>query len=354
MTHTNTNTNTRVIFAKIPTEYPVPGEHLVVEKVPFDATVTDLAEGDILLKNLVLSVDPYMRGRMRPPTIKSYFPAFELNKALQGHGVSEVIKSANEKFKVGDWVYGITGWEEYTHVPASFAQTFEVFNHIKNSGLPVTYYVGAIGMPGMTAYIGMYKHAQPIKKGETLFISAAAGAVGQIVGQIGKHEGLRVVGSVGDDAKVDYLLKECGFDAAFNYKKHDTGEKLKELCPDGIDIYFENVGGRTLELVIDNVNNFARIVACGMISQYNTQNPYPIRNLGQVVSKRIKIEGFIYSDSADEYSERFYRDMEKWLKSGQMKYKDDVVEGIANAPKAFVDLFEGKNFGKKVIKVVDV
>jgi NADPH-dependent curcumin reductase CurA len=345
-------TNTRVIFAKCPTEYPVPGEHLIVETVPFDAAATDLAEGEILLKNLVLSVDPYMRGRMRPSTIKSYFPAFELNNVFEGHGVSEVIKSANENFKVGDRVYGLIGWEEYTHVPASIALP-KMFNHIKNSEFPLTYYVGALGMPGMTAYVGMYKYAQPIKKGETLFISAAAGAVGQLVGQIGKHEGLRVVGSVGDDAKVEYILKECGFDAAFNYKKHDTGEKLKELCPNGIDIYFENVGGRTLEHVIDNANNFARIVACGMISQYNTQNPYPVRNLSSIVGKRIRIQGFIFSDSADEYAERFYRDMETWLKSGQMKYKEDIVEGIANAPEAFVGMLKGKNFGKKVIKIAD-
>jgi len=346
-------TNTRVIFAKCPTEYPVPGEHLVVKKFPFDVDTVELAKGEILLKNLVLSVDPYMRGRMRPANVKSYFPAFELDNVLQGHGISDVIKSTNENFKVGDRVYGLTGWEEYTRVPASLASTFKVFNHIKNSGLPMSHYVGVLGMPGMTAYIGMYKYAQPIKKGETLFVSAAAGAVGQVVGQIGKREGLRVVGSAGDDAKVEHLLEECGFDAAFNYKKYDTGEKLKELCPDGIDIYFENVGGRTLELVIDNTNNFARIVACGMISQYNTPNPDPIRNLLQVVSKRLRIQGFVVSDSADEYSERFYRDMEKWLKCGQMKYKEDIVEGIANAPEAFVGMLKGKNFGKQVIKIAD-
>jgi NADPH-dependent curcumin reductase CurA len=348
-----TTTNTRIIYAKCPSEYPIPGEHLIVETVPFDPNVVDLAEGEILLKNLVLSLDPYIRGRMRSPGIKSFFPEFELNKVLESHGVSNVIKSANENFKIGDLVYGFIGWEEYTHVPASLAPTFKLSNHIKQLGFPVTYYVGILGMPGMTAYIGMYKYAQPIKKGETLFVSAAAGAVGQIVGQIGKHEGLRVVGSVGDDVKVEYLLKECGFDAAFNYKKHDTGEKLKELCPNGIDIYFENVGGRTLELVLDNANNFARIVACGMISQYNTQNPDPIRNLSQVVSKRIKIQGFIYSDSEDEYAERFYRNMENWLKIGQMNYKEDIVEGIANAPKAFAGMFKGKNFGKLVIKIAD-
>jgi len=346
--------NTRVIFAKYPVEYPIPGEHLVVEKVPFDPDTVQLADGEFLIKNLVLSLDPYIRGLLRPPQIKSYFSPVLLGSPLKSHGIAEVIKSANSKYKVGDWVYGYILWEEYTVVRADYLPVFEVYNHIKTTGLPVTNYVGVLGMPGMTAYVGLLKYAQPIKKGETLFVSAASGAVGQLVGQIGKLQGLRVVGSVGDDAKVEFLLKQCGFDAAFNYKTHDTGEKLKELCPNGIDIYFENVGGKTLEHVLNNANNFARIVACGMISQYNLQNPEGVHNLMNIVGKRIRMEGFIVSDSAAEYGERFFHDVTAWLKGGSIVYKEDVVVGIEKAPEAFIGMLKGKNFGKQVVKIFDV
>jgi len=341
-----------VILAKHPEEYPVPGEHLVVEKVPFNPNNIKLAEGEFILKNLVISLDPYARNRMKPqtgPTHNSFL--FALGSSPTAHGISEVIKTNSSKFKVGDLVYGMTGWEEYTHVPANQEAEFEVYNHIKTTGRPLSNYVGVLGMPGQTAYIGMTKYAQPLKKGETLFVSAASGAVGQLVGQIGKHYGLHVVGSAGDDAKVEYLVKECGYNAAFNYKKHDTGEKLKELCPNGIDIYYENVGGKTLEHVLNNANVNARIVVCGMISQYNTTNPEPIHNLIQLIFKRIRMQGFVVMDSIAEYQERFFKDVTAWLNDGSVVYKEDVAVGIEKAPEAFVGMLQGKNFGKQVVKI---
>ena len=187
------------------------------------------------------------------------------------------------------------------------------------------------------------------KKGETLYVSAASGAVGQLVGQLGKIQGLRVVGSAGSDEKVEYL-KELGFDSAFNYKNVDYNEALKEHCPNGIDIYFENVGGKMLEAVINNANRFARIVCCGMISQYNTQNPEPIHNLIQVVGKSLEIRGFIVSDSP-ELTEVFRKEVTQWIKEKKIQYREDVVEGIEQTPQALIDVLRGKNFGKKVVKV---
>lgn len=197
----------------------------------------------------------------------------------------------------------------------------------------------------------MIKFGKP-KKGESLYISAASGAVGQLVGQIGKILGLHVVGSAGSDEKVAYL-KELGFDGAFNYKTQDTQEAFKELLPNGIDIYFENVGGKMLEDVISHANRFARIVCCGMISQYNTQNPTPIHNLIQVVAKSLEIRGFIVSDSP-EMETPFREEVTKWVQEGKIKYRESVAEGIENTPEAFLDVLHGKNFGKQVVKVADL
>ncbi|RUS22456.1 hypothetical protein BC937DRAFT_89063 [Endogone sp. FLAS-F59071] len=344
--------NTQVYFRKVPTTYPVNGEHIEVVKTPFSADTVELADGDFLIKNLVLSVDPYMRGRMRNQTKKSYSPAFAIDAVLNGAGVSVVLRSKNENFKAGDYVYGLIGWEEYTVVRAAMAGSFQLRNEAKDSGLPISNYIGVLGMPGMTAYIGLYKFAN-MKAGETLFVSAAAGAVGQLVGQIGKINGLHVVGSVGDDSKAKYLIDECDFDAVFNYKTTNVAEGLAEHCPNGVDIYFENVGGKTLEAVIDAANNFARIVVCGMISQYNLENPEPVHNLVQIIGKRIRMEGFIVGDSAAEYRPAFVKDVTTWLKEGKIQYKEDVAVGIENAPEAFIGMLKGKNFGKQVVKIAD-
>ncbi|KAI9278688.1 hypothetical protein BDA99DRAFT_455583 [Phascolomyces articulosus] len=346
--------NKQVIFAKIPTTYPVPGEHIKVEDSAIDLDAP-LAEGSFILKLLALSVDPYMRGRMRDASIESYLPAFPLGKPMTGDTMNVVVKSNNPNFKEGDLVYGKTAcgiFSEYSVITKELEPYFEVRNDPKETGLPITNYVGVLGMPGMTAYVGLLKFGAP-KKGETLYVSAASGAVGQLVGQIGKTLGMYVTGSAGSDEKVEYL-KEIGFDAAFNYKKVDNlTEKLKEVCPKGIDVYFENVGGQMLEAVIDNMNKFGRIVACGMISQYNREKPEGIHNLMQVVAKRLRIEGFIVGDSV-EMIEPFRKDMTQWLLEGKIKYRETVADGIDQTPYALIDVLNGRNFGKQVVNVANL
>ncbi|KAH8551972.1 hypothetical protein BGW37DRAFT_493102 [Umbelopsis sp. PMI_123] len=339
--------NTQVIYSKTPTTFPQPGEHMTIAKSTIDLDAP-LAEGDFIVKTLVLSVDPYMRGRMRTPEKKSYSPPFTLNEPMNGHVVAEVIKSNNPKYKQGDYVYGNGPFQEYTHVPAAQAARFVVRNEARDSGLPISYYVGVLGMPGLTAYVGLFKIGQP-KKGETLFVSAASGAVGQLVGQLGKEFGLRVVGTAGSDDKVEFL-KTIGFDDAFNYKTENINEALSRTCPNGIDIYFENVGGETLEAVINHMNLHGRIAACGMISQYNTTEPYGVRNLVSIVGKRIRMEGFIVMDHGDSEPE-FLQKVSALLKEGKFKYRETIAEGIESTPQALVDVLKGKNFGKQVVKV---
>ncbi|KAF7728503.1 hypothetical protein EC973_006056 [Apophysomyces ossiformis] len=343
--------NTQVIFAKIPTGVPVDGEHLQVKTSSIDLEAP-LSEGEVILKQLIISVDPYMRGRMRDASVESYSPAFELGKPLSGDVVSTVLKSNNPKYKPGDIVTGFGVHEEYSRIGAAQAEgTFRVREDIRKHKLPLSYYVGVLGMPGLTAYAGLLRHGQP-KSGETLYISAASGAVGQLVGQIGKVLDLCVVGSAGSDDKVAYL-KEIGFDAAFNYKSGSLDDLLTQHCPKGIDIYFENVGGPMLEAAIDHANNFARIVACGMISQYNKEKPDGIHNLMQVIAKRLRIEGFIVSDDNDMQSE-FTKRVTNWLLEGKVKYRETIAEGIEKTPCALIDVLEGRNFGKQVVRVAEV
>ncbi|KAF9578885.1 hypothetical protein BGW38_005098, partial [Lunasporangiospora selenospora] len=295
--------NTSVIFEKIPTEFPVPGEHLVVKTVQdFNPTLKD---GDILLRNLVFSLDPYMRGKMRDPSVKSYSPAFEIGKSLEARGVGEVIESKNPKFPVGSIVHAFTGWEQYTVVPD--LPTTRIIPDAREVDLPLSNYVGVLGMPGLTAYSSLKDIGKP-KAGETIFISAASGAVGQLAGQLAKAWGLKVIGSAGSDDKVKYLLDELGFDAAFNYKTRTAHEALKEYAPNGIDIYFENVGGETLEAALGSLRDYGRIIACGMISQYNTTAPYGVRNLLNIVSKRLTVRGFIVSDFYEQYFPSFFKE----------------------------------------------
>ncbi|KAF9179742.1 hypothetical protein BGZ51_006566 [Haplosporangium sp. Z 767] len=339
--------NKSVIFLKHPTEFPVPGEHFDVQTK--DLTV-NLSAKDVLLRNLYVSVDPYMRGRMRN-TDKSYIGGFQIGQPLNGYGVAEVIESKNDAFPVGTVVAGFVGWEEYTVAPG--AQGLRAISDARNPKIPLSSYLGVLGMPGLTAYSSLKIIGQP-KAGETIFISAASGAVGQLVGQIAKRQGLRVVGSVGADDKVEYLLKDLKFDAAFNYKKGDILENLKAAAPEGIDIYFENVGGETLEAALEVMNTHGRVIACGMISQYNTQTPYGVRNLPHIVTKRITMRGFIASDFQKECGADFVKDLGSWLAKGEIIYKEDITDGIENAPDSFVGMLKGKNFGKQIVKIADL
>lgn len=307
----------------------------------------DLDEGDVLIKNLFVSLDPYMRGRMREAALPgSYINNFQIGECITTYGSGEVVLSKNPNFQEGDYVTGFTALEEYSKVQGG--QGLRKVN--KADGLPLSYHVGVLGMPGQTAYHGLFKVGQP-QEGETIFVSAASGAVGQVVGQLGKIRGCHVVGSAGSDDKVGYL-KELGYDDAFNYKTvGDLNKALAQYCPKGIDVDFENVGGPMLEAVLNNINKGARIALCGMISQYNAEGKAEgVHNLMVLIMKQAIIRGFIVSEWAADY-DNFIRDMTAWIKEGKIKYKEDVVEGLDRVPEAFPRLFTGDNFGKLVVKV---
>lgn len=254
--------NKTLIFKKVPTGVPVPGQDLVVESREIDLDTPP--KGGLILQVLYASFDPYLRGRMRDPSVKSYVPAFDLGGPVANATVSKVLKSDNPEYKVGDLVKSATPIAEYARVENPAAQmTTKIDNP---HGLDLGIFLGALGMPGLTAWSSLYKIGQP-KKGETIFVSSAAGAVGQVVGQVAKREGLTVIGSVGSDEKVDFITKELGFDAGFNYKKEKPVDALRRLAPKGIDIYFENVGGDHLEAALEHMNDGGRIPACGMVSR---------------------------------------------------------------------------------------
>ncbi|BFZ57066.1 hypothetical protein PYCC9005_004116 [Savitreella phatthalungensis] len=337
-----------VIYAKAPEGYPVAGEHLkTVEREK-----PTLGDGEVLLKMKYCSIDPYQRPRMRDPSVKSYFPAFQYDAPIDNHGVGEIVESKNEeKFPVGKLVFcpGLA-WAEYSVLPKQLQPAAKVLDNAHN--IPLSNFLGAVGMPGMTAYTSFYEIGKP-QKGETIFISAASGAVGQIVGQLAKREGLRVVGSAGSDEKVAYL-KEIGFDAAFNYKTEENSEAtLRKYCPDGIDIYFDNVGGKTLESAISASNKLGRIICCGMISQYNlpASELYGVKNLMLLVGRSITMRGFVVSDFWQKYQTEFYTNMEKWIADGDIKTREDIAQGLDNGIDLFVGMLKGKNFGKAMIEV---
>lgn len=329
--------NTQVLFKSRPTGWVDQSTFEIVEN-----EASKPGDGEVLLRNLYLSVDPYMRGRMRE--VKSYVTGFVLGEPLQGGGVGEVIESNASDVPVGAYVSGMVGWEEYTVAPAAGLTI------VNRDVAPLSSYLGVLGMPGMTAWVGLTNIGKP-KAGETVLVSAASGAVGQVVGQIAKLKGCRVVGSVGSQDKLDYIVGGLGFDVGINYKETESlTQSLREACPEGIDVYFENVGGETLDAVLANVNPFARIIACGMISQYNLEKPDGIHNLMSIIANRVLMQGFIVSDHKEQTAE-FQAEMATWLRDGKVKYRQDVTEGIKNAPGAFIGMLKGDNFGKAVVEI---
>ncbi|OWM84780.1 2-alkenal reductase (NADP(+)-dependent)-like [Punica granatum] len=298
----------------------------------------------VLVKNLYLSCDPYMRNLMSK-LVGSDIESFKPGSPIAGYGVCKVIDSGHPNFKKGDLVWGITGWEEYSLITAP-----ETFFKIKHTDVPLSYYTGLLGMPGMTAYAGFFKVCSP-KKGETVFVSAASGAVGQLVGQFAKSTGCYVVGSAGSKEKVELLKNKFKFDDAFNYKEEpDQDAALKRYFPDGIDIYFENVGGKMLDAVLLNMKPHGRIAACGMVSQYNLKQPEGVHNLFQIVVKRIRMEGFVAFEYYPQYPE--YLEMVlPLIREGKIVYVEDIAEGLTSGPAALVGLFSGKNVGKQVVAV---
>jgi hypothetical protein len=298
-------------------------------------------DGQVLVRNRYMSVDPYMRGRMNSG--KSYVPPFEIGKPLEGGAVGEVVESRAEGFKPGDAVTSSFGWREY------FIASPKELHPVSQEIQPLSVYLGALGMTGMTAWAGL--HLVEIRAGETIFISGAAGAVGSMAGQLAKLRGCRVIGSAGSMEKVMFLQGECGFDVAFDYKVGPVLEQLNVEAPDGIDVYFDNVGGEALEAALSALRVHGRIIACGGISGYNDEKPRPgPSNLFNITTKRLTVKGLMVFDWLDRQTE-FEKEVGGYFKAGKLKHKETVVKGIDQAVGAFLGLFQGRNVGKMVVEL---
>lgn len=309
-----------------------------------EVEVSGPEDGEVLVKALYVSVDPYMRSRMNDA--KSYVPPFAVDAPIEGGMVAQVEESRHPDFQQGDIVSSLAmlKWQEYQSVKGS------QLVKIDTDKVPVTAPLGVLGITGLTAWVGM-NICNP-SSGETFVVSAAAGAVGSVAGQIAKLRGCRVVGTVGSDVKAKYLLNEAGFDAVVNYKTEDIDSALKAACPDGVDMYFDNVGGDITNAVVRQINDFSRIALCGQISQYNLlpKEMTPSPNWSQLLIHRTLVQGFIVSDHMSEAKQAF-EDLSKWIAQGKLTYRETVVEGFENIPRAFLGLFAGENIGKQVVKI---
>ncbi|KAL3255951.1 hypothetical protein ABHI18_007922 [Aspergillus niger] len=341
--------NRALIFKKVPTgSLPVPGEDLATEPV----TQCDLNSAPaygILVQSLYASFDPYMRGRMRGAERKSYVPAYKLGTPVDTFAIGKVLKTNNPAYQEGQLVIGELPIQEYVAVEeTSISRVRPLDNPLGLEDVRV--FLGPLGMPGLTAYSSLYKIGKP-KRGETIFVSAASGAVGQLVGQLAKREGLRVIGSVGSDEKLAYILNELDFDAGFNYKREKPREALARLAPEGINIYYDNVGGDHLEAALDALNDFGRVVACGMISDVSGE-PYPVKNIHAVITKRLYMQGFIVADAefGPAYFMEHQANVQRWIKDGSIKCLFHETVGVENAAEGLVGIFEGKNKGKALLK----
>ena len=329
--------NLRVLLKSRPVGFPTEEDFQIVE-----SSIPEPEEGEILVKVEWLSLDPYMRGRMNDA--KSYASPVEIGEVMVGGAAGTVVNSRSPAFSVGDIVEGRLGWQSYALSDGSGVRK------VDESLGPLQTSIGILGMPGLTAYFGFLDVCEP-NPGETVVVSAASGAVGQIVGQIAKIMGCKVIGTAGSDSKVQYIVDELGFDSGINYKTQNVGETLDEECPEGIDVYFDNVGGLVTDAVMDRLNVRARIAVCGQISQYNLKEPdLAPRNFGILTRSQAKMEGFLVFAYENRYDEGLNM-MAKWIKEGKLRYREDVVEGLKNAPRTFIGMLNGENFGKTLIKV---
>jgi NADPH-dependent curcumin reductase CurA len=331
-------TNKQITLAVRPVGFPKESDFRLVE-----APVPTPGPGQFLVQSLYLSVDPYMRGRMN--AAKSYAPPVELGGVMVGGVVGQVVESHHPRFAAGEIVEGYFGWQQYAVSDGVGARK------VDPSLAPISTALGVLGMPGLTAYFGLLEIGKP-QPGETVVVSGAAGAVGSLVGQIAKIQGCHVVGIAGTDEKARYVVEELGFDSAFNYKSaRNYRAKLKTLCPQGIDVYFDNVGGAITDAVIPLLNVRARLVICGQISQYNLERPeMGPRWLWALIVKQARAEGFLVFQFADRFEEGI-RQMAQWLKEGKLKYRENIIEGLENAPRAFIGMLKGENIGKQLVKV---
>ncbi len=310
-------------FALVETPVPTPGE------------------GEVLMRTLFLSLDPYMRGRMS--AAKSYAKPAELGQPMVGGTVGEIVASRHPQYREGDIVLGYGGWQEYA------LSNGRGLRKLDPAAAPVSTALGVLGMPGMTAYVGLLEIGQP-RPGETVVVAAASGAVGSVVGQIAKIKGCRAVGIAGGTAKCRFVVEELGFDACIDHHAPDLDRHLEIACPKGIDVYFENVGGAVQRAVWPLLNDFARVPVCGVIAQYNATGPSPGPDTATILRKRLLVRGFIVWDFAAKEAD-FLRDVGAWVRDGRVKYREDIVDGLEKAPEAFLGLLQGKNFGKMLVRV---
>jgi NADPH-dependent curcumin reductase len=335
--------NRQILLASRPSGEPTLENFRLVE-----SEVPRPSPGQMLLRSIYLSLDPYMRGRMN--AARSYAPPVEIGQVMEGRAIAEVVESNLPDYQPRDFVFAAIGWQEYA------VSDGQGVRKIDPALRPLTYALGILGMPGMTAYTGLLNIGQP-QPGETLVVAAAAGAVGSLVGQIGRIQGCRVVGIAGGPDKCRFVKEELGFDECLDHRQKDLAARLEAACPRGIDIYFENVGSAVFDAVLPLLNNFARIPVCGLIAHYNATElpPGPDRVplvMQQILVKRLTFRGFIVWDFASQMPQ-FLADMSAWLREGRLKYKEDITDGLENAPRELIGLLRGRNFGKKIIRVGD-
>jgi NADPH-dependent curcumin reductase len=328
--------NKQVLLASRPQGAVTPDNFRIVE-----APLGTAGPGEVLVKNEWLSLDPYMRGRMSDA--KSYAPSVQLGAVMVGQTVGEVVESQVASFVPGDKVLTSLGWQLYGVAKAGD------LTKVKADRVPASYYLGVLGMPGITAWFGLFEIGAP-KAGETVVVSAATGAVGSVAGQLAKIEGCRVVGIAGGKAKCDYAVRELGYDACIDYKAGNLRDELRAACPRGVDVCFENVGGEILDTTLTLMNIHSRIIVCGLIAEYSLAEPYGYRNMRSVLVNRIRMQGMIVFDWKDRYGEALAR-LSGRLAEGKLKYRESIVEGIDNAPAGLVALLKGENFGKQLVKL---
>jgi len=328
--------NHQVLLRRRPVGTPSPDDFTIV-----DSPLPQPGAGEVLLRGLYLSLDPYMRGRISG--VRSYAKPVEIGAVIEGRVVGEVVRSQHPDFFPGDFAYGGYGWQLYSAVPGADLVKLDP------AEAPISTALGVLGMPGLTAYVGLSDIGRP-QAGESVVVSAASGAVGAVVGQLAKAAGARVVGIAGGAEKCRYVESELGFDACLDHRAGDLGGALDAACANGIDVYWENVGGGVQQAVFPRLNDFGRMVLCGMVAEYNDQEPRPGPNLMAAVRKRLKIQGFIVSDQWQRFAE--YRAMAApLLREGRLKNREDIVDGLDNAPAAFIGLLQGRNFGKLLIRL---
>jgi NADPH-dependent curcumin reductase len=328
--------NRQIVLRSRPVGLPTP-ENFGMD----DGPVPEPGDGEVLTRTLWLSLDPYMRGRMNAG--KSYAAPVSVGGVMVGGTVGRVLASRDPGFTDGDLVVGPGGWQDYAAISG------QRLRKLDPTLAPVSTALGVLGMPGMTAYVGLLDVGQP-RAGETVVVSAASGAVGSVVGQIAKIRGCRVVGVAGGPAKCEYVVNTLGFDSCVDHREQGLQAALDRACPNGVDIYFENVGGAVQQAVWPLLNSFARVPICGLVAQYNDAVPMPGPNLGSVLSKRLTVRGFIVSDHAGRSNE-FLRALSTWVREGRIKYREDIVEGLERAPEALIGLLQGRNFGKLLVRV---